>query len=98
VDESSLPRIRRTGLSATPEREVLNRLEGLGEQEAGHAGAVVVAVGTPERRKLIAVPALGPLAQPVGAVAGCADLRIYLTAVREIGGAPGSLTFKAPAR
>src|ERR1019366_6312538 len=57
-------------------------------QEAGHAGAVVVAVGTPERRKLIAVPGRGTLPQPVLAVAGRADLRVDLLAVPEIGGAP----------
>ena len=51
------------------------------------AGAVVVAVGPPERRKLIAVAVRGPQPQVVLAVAGRANLRVHLSAVPEIGGA-----------
>ena len=54
------------GVERGPDRHVVHGVGGSGQQPA-HSGAVVVAVGTPERRKLIAGAILGALSQSIRA-------------------------------
>src|SRR6516164_11850394 len=58
-----------------------------GGQKPAHSGAVVVAVGTPERRELISRAGLGALPQAIRAVACGAYLRKNLRAATGIGSA-----------
>src|SRR6516164_2774315 len=58
-----------------------------GGQKPAHSGAVVVAVGTPERRELISGAGLGALPQTIRAVACGAYLRKNLRAATGIGSA-----------
>src|SRR6516164_7017582 len=74
------------GVKSGADGHVVHRIS-RGSQKAAHSGAVVVAVGTPERRKLISRAGLGALPQAIRAMACGAYLRKNLRAATGIGSA-----------
>src|SRR5215468_358452 len=74
-------------------------MQGVGcrSQKPAHSGAVVVAVSSPEWRKLIAAPVLRALSRAVCTVASRANLRVDLRAAGGISGAIGLLDLQGAA-
>src|SRR6516225_826361 len=74
------------GVETSAKRHVVQGVSCRG-QKPTHSGAIVVAVSSPERRKLIAEPGLRALSRAVCSVTCCASLRIDFRAVGRISGA-----------
>src|SRR2546430_15743586 len=80
------------GIEPDTKRHVVQGI-GCGGQKPTHSGAIVEAVSSPERRKMIAEPVLQALSRAVCTMACSANLRVDFCAAVEIGGAIGVLYF-----